>query len=52
MKIQKNFSGDPGKEISYTPKEEILFDKFTEIVDLKKFEKLRDRLDISQRKKL
>jgi len=33
-------------------KEDILIDQYTEILDFKKFEKLRDRLDISLRKKL
>jgi len=34
------------------PTKDILIDKYAEILDLKKFEKLRDRLDISLRKKL
>jgi hypothetical protein len=52
IKIQKNFSGTPRKEISYIPTEEMLIDKYTELLDFKKFEKVKDRMDISLRKKL
>ena len=38
-------------EISALTKD-ILIDKYTEILDLEKYEKLRNRLDISPRKKL
>jgi len=34
------------------PTKDILIDKYAEILDLKKFEKLRDTLDISIRNKL
>jgi len=39
-------------EKNIVPTKDILIDKYTEILNLKKFEKLRDRLDISLRKKL
>lgn len=52
IKIQKHSSEDPGKDISYIPTEEILINKYRELLDFKKFEKLRDKLDISLRKKL
>ena len=39
-------------EKNRVPTKDILINKYAEILDLKKFEKLRDRLDISLRKKL
>jgi len=47
IKIQVHSSEDSRKEIRYIPTEEIL-----ELLDFKEVEKVKDRLDISLRKKL
>jgi hypothetical protein len=51
-KIQKNLSENPGEETSCIPTEEMVSDKYAELMDFKKFEKIKDKLDISLRKRL
>jgi hypothetical protein len=51
VKVQLHSIEDPDRKNNIST-EDILIDKYTEILELKKFEKLRDELDISQRKKL
>jgi len=51
IKVQVHSIKDSVEKNRVTTKD-ILINKYAEILDLKKFEKLRDRLDISLRKKL